>query len=287
MIDVALATCADLPDLDADDALLLPALAERGLHARPVVWNDPLMDWSIPKLTVIRSTWDYHHQRAAFLSWAEHISRLHDLWNPLALLRWNTHKCYLHDLAQQGIPIVPTLWLKQGTRTNLSSLMAQHGWQEVVIKPAVSASAYATILVTAGDVQGGQSHLDHFLSTHDMLIQPFLSTVVSSRERSLIFIDGECTHAIERMPALDLEPSAQDRLITPQAEELLLARKILRLLPVPPMYARIDLIHDEGGDLRLMELELVEPGLWLSFTPYSVQLFADAIARKVNSRTGW
>jgi hypothetical protein len=281
MIDVALATYANLPDLDADNALLLPALAERGLRARPIVWNDPTMDWSLPKLTVIRSTWDYHYQRPAFLSWAEQVSHFHNIYNPFAILRWNTHKSYLRDLERQNIPIVPTIWQRQGTRTNLSSLMEQHNWQKIVLKPAVSASAHGTILVTAETMQDGQSHLDRMLSTHDMLIQPFLSTVTRSHERSLIFIDGEFTHAIKRKPALDLDPSAQNLLITPQEDELLLAQKILRLLPSLPLYARIDLLHDEVGTLRLMELELVEPGLWLSFAPHSIQLFADAIARKV------
>ncbi len=166
-------------------------------------------------------------------------------------------------------------------KTNLTSLMEQQGWQKVVIKPAVSAGAYATILVTEDTVQYGQSHLDCFLSTHDMLIQPFLSTVISSHERSLIFIDGEFTHTIERKPALGLDPSAHHLLITPQDDELLLAWMILRLLPSLPLYARVDLIHDEVGTLRLMELELVEPALWLSFASHAVELLADAIARKM------
>ncbi len=279
MIDIALATYTQLPDLDADNALLIPALAERGLRARPVVWNDPSVDWSLPKVTVIRSTWDYHHQRSTFLAWAEGVARLHDLWNPLELLRWNTHKFYLRDLEQQDIPIIPTLWLEQGTRADLAVLMKQHGWPKVIIKPAVSASAYATMLVTVATVQAGQAHLDQLLSTADMLLQPFLSTVTSSHERSLIFIAGQCTHAIERMPALDLDLSGQDRLIVPQEEELLLSRKILGLLPVAPLYARVDLIQDEAGTLCLMELELVEPGLWLAYAPHAVQLFADALAR--------
>jgi hypothetical protein len=280
-MDVALVTYAGLPDLDADNALLLPALAERGIQAQPVVWNDPTMDWSIPKLTVIRATWDYHHQHHAFLSWAERISHRHNLWNPFAIIRWNTHKSYLRNLEQQNIPIVPTIWLEREAKTNLSSLMARQGWQKVVVKPAVSASAYATILVTAETIQHGQSHLDHFLSTHDMLIQPFLSTVISSHERSLIFIDGEFTHAIKRKPALDLDPSARSLLTVPQDDELLLAQRILRLLPSSPLYARVDLIHDEAGTLRLMELELVEPALWFSLAPHVIQLFADAIARKI------
>lgn len=281
MIDVILATYAGLPDLDADNALLLPALAERGIKAQPAVWNDPTMDWSTPNLTVIRATWDYHHQHHVFLSWAERISHLHDLWNPFAIVRWNTHKFYLRNLEEHNIPIIPTVWLERGGEINLSLLMEQQGWQKVVIKPAVSAGAHGTILVTAETIRHGQSHLDHFLSTHDMLIQPFLSTVISSRERSLIFIDGEFTHAIERKPALDLDPSARSCLMTPQDDELLLARRILRLLPCSPLYARVDLIHDEAGTLRLMELELVEPALWFSLAPHAIQLFADAIARKI------
>jgi glutathione synthase/RimK-type ligase-like ATP-grasp enzyme len=200
---------------------------------------------------------------------------------PLDLLRWNTHKFYLRDLEQRGIPIVPTIWLEKGTSADLFALMAQQGGQKVVIKPAVSASAYGTILVSAENVESGQAHLDRFLATHDMLLQPFLATVTSSHERSLIFVDGQPTHAIERMPALDLEPVARDRLIVPREEEWHFAQQILCTLPVLPLYARVDFIHDESGSLRLMELELVEPGLWLSLAPDTVQVFADAIARKV------
>jgi hypothetical protein len=280
MTDIALATCTDLPDLDSDNALLLPALAELGLQARPAVWNDPHMDWSVPRVTVVRSTWNYHLARSAFLDWAEQVSRLSDLWNPLELLRWNTHKFYLRDLQQSAIPIIPTCWLEQGTAINLSVMMSRQGWQKAIIKPAVSASAYATLLVTTESIALGQSHLDRFLPTHDMLLQPFVETVTSSHERSLVYIESEFTHAVERRPALNLEPSAQERLIAPQEDELLLSRKILGLLPSPPLYARVDLIHDEAGALRLMELELVEPKLWLSFAPHAVQRFADAIAKR-------
>lgn len=281
MFDIALATCASLPELDSDNALLIPALAERGLRARPVVWNAPEMGWSQPQMTVIRATWDYHHQRADFLTWAEHVASLNALWNPLDILRWNTHKFYLRDLEEQGIPIVPTLWLEQGAQVNLASLMMQHNWSRVILKPAVSASAHATLLITSESVEAGQAHLEQYLPGNDMLLQPFLSTVTSSRERSLIFIDGVFTHAIERAPALNLDASAEDRLITAQEDELSLSQRLLTLLPTQPLYARVDLIHDEAGMLRLMELELVEPGLWLALAPHAVEHFADAIARKV------
>jgi hypothetical protein len=148
VIDVALVTCSEVPDLEFDDALLLPVLAQRGIHARPVAWDDPAMNWSIPRLSVIRSTWDYHLRLAEFLAWAERAATLRPLWNPLDIIRWNTHKSYLRDLEQRGIPIVPTIWLARGTYADLARLMADHSWQTVVVKPAVSASAYATLLVT-------------------------------------------------------------------------------------------------------------------------------------------
>jgi hypothetical protein len=242
------------------------------------------MDWSNPQMTVIRATWGYYHQRADFLTWAEHVSGLHALWNPLDIIRWNTHKFYLRDLEEQGIPIVPTLWLEQGAHVDLASLMKQHDWSRIVLKPAVSAAAHATLLVTSESVETGQAHLEQYLPGNDMLLQPFLSTVTSSRERSLIFIDGIFTHAIERAPALGLDATAEDRLITAQEEELSLSQRLLALLPTQPLYARVDLIHDEAGTLRLMELELVEPGLWLKLAPHAVEHFADAIARKVKAR---
>lgn len=281
MFDIALATCASLPELDSDNALLIPALAGRGLRARPVVWNAPEVDWSQPQMTVIRTTWDYHHQRPAFLAWAERVASLHTLWNPLDILRWNTHKFYLRDLEAQGIPIIPTLWLEQGSRADLASLMIQHSWNKVILKPAVSASAHATLLVTSENLETGQAHLEQYLPGNDILLQPFLSTVISSRERSLIFIDGVFTHAIERAPALNLDAAAEDRLILAQEDELKLSQRLLALLPTRPLYARVDLIHDEAGALRLMELELVEPGLWLELAPHAVDLLADAIARKM------
>ncbi len=280
-VDVVLATFGALPDLDPANALLIPALAERGLRARPAVWNDSAVDWSRPRMTVIRSTWDYHHQRDAFLAWVERIGILQQVWNPPDILRWNTHKFYLRDLEEKQVAIVPTAWLESGTWVDLRGLMQEHRWQQIVIKPAVSASAYGTVLVTKETISDGQSHLDHFLSTRDMLIQPFVSTVASTHERSLVYIDGVFTHAVERMPALDLPRSGTDQLIVPTSHELIFAERILGLLPTLPLYARVDLIRDEAGELRLMELELVEPTLWLDLAPHSVQLFADAIASKI------
>ena len=280
-VDIVLATYRALPELDSGDALLIPALAERGLHARPATWNDPQMDWGRPLMTVIRSTWDYHLHRAAFLAWAERVGELHQLWNPPHILRWNTHKLYLRDLAEKQIAIVPTIWVEQGSQVDLAAVMAEHDWHRVVIKPAVSASAFATILISEDSVVNGQSHLNKFLTTRDMLLQPYISTVATTRERSLVYIDGEFTHAVERSSALDQRPTKNDQLVIPDTHELVFAGRVLDALPVLPLYARVDLIRDDASALCLMELELVEPTLWLHLAPHAVELFAEAIARRV------
>jgi hypothetical protein len=281
MIDIAVATCANVPDLDAHDALLLTALTERGVKAQPLVWDAPTVDWNAPAITLVRSTWGYYHQHSTFLAWAQRVSQLSTLWNPLDVLEWNTHKSYLFDLERKGVPIVPTIWLTQGTTTHLSSLMAEHNWQKVVIKPAISAGSYATILVTNETIPQGQSHLDQFLLTRDMLIQPFLPTITSVYERSLIFIDGAFTHAVQRVPALGLDPNGEVVPITPHDAEMEVALKALEAVSSSVLYARVDLIRDEESVVRLMELELVEPDLWLAFAPHATDRFANALVRKL------
>jgi glutathione synthase/RimK-type ligase-like ATP-grasp enzyme len=284
-MDVALITCSERPDLSNSDALLQRELAARNIEAHPLVWNDPAVDWSRPLVSIIRSTWDYHHQRVAFLEWAQRVSQLHTLWNPLPLLHWNTHKSYLHDLEEHGVPIIPTRWLVQGASANLARLMQKHGWSEVVIKPAVSADAYGTILVKEDMVDEGQQYLDHMSSIRDMLIQPFLPAIMSNGERSLMFIDGEVTHAVVRPPVLyDMQTQPvlpKKGLVVPQEDELQLAQKIIDTLSSPVLYARIDLVRDVDEQLRVMEVELVEPELWLTWMPTAAERFADVIAREV------
>src|SRR5690349_15119149 len=108
MIDVAFVTQAGLPEGSSEDQRLIPALAAYGVRAGFVVWDDPAVDWAAPAVCVVRSTWDYFHRRDAFVAWAERVAGLTELWNPAPVLRWNTHKRYLADLAARGVPVVPT-----------------------------------------------------------------------------------------------------------------------------------------------------------------------------------
>ncbi len=283
LVDVALVTSDQFPQLTDDDRLLLDALRAHGLNAQPTVWDDPAIDWSQPAICVLRSTWDYHHRRDEFLAWAARVARVTQLWNPLDVLRWNTHKGYLHDLSKRGVPVVPTTWIEAGSSAHLSTLMNIRGWEHAVIKPSVSASAHETILVDISTLKEGQSHLDRLLPTHDLMLQPFMASVDVYGERSLVFIDGEFTHAVRKPSVLRESDWEAQKYVPVEAseDELKLAMQGLQAAGLPTLYARVDIVRDDDGKPRLMELELVEPSLWLDHQPLAVEKFAQGIVSRM------
>ncbi len=278
--DVALV--ADVEHCDEANNLefltLKPELATHGLSAALVAWDDPVVDWSAFRLCVIRATWDYHLRLPEFLDWAERVTAQTALWNPLDLVRWNTHKGYLRELEAQGVAIVPTVWAPQGTSLDLAALLDARSWTQAVVKPAVSASAYATRLVTSATLAEGQAHLDTLLAKRDMMIQPFLTSVTTTGERSQVYFDGKLSHTILRSFALG--DAVDARLIANDAEEAAFAEHIMRAVNGETLYARVDIARDDAGDLRLMELELVEPWLGLDLAPDAATRFAAGIARR-------
>lgn len=283
MPDLYLATCAALPDLAPDDRPLVPALRALGLKPEVVVWDDPHVDWSGAPLCVIRTVWDYHLKREAFLAWAERVTRTSRLLNPLELVRWNTEKTYLRTFEAQGLPVVPTLWVNQGQRIALDQVLAERGWREFVVKPVVSASAHGTIRASQDDLPRAQAHLEAVTASQGALVQPYLRTVEGPGERSLVFIDGVYTHTARKAPVLAggaVDPDAVE-LIVPDEDELTLARTVMASLGDAPLYARVDLIRSEAGAPSIMELELVEPSLFLDRAPEATRRFAEAIGRRI------
>ena len=256
-------------------------MATQGLSAELVSWDDPAVDWSAFRLCVIRATWDYHLRLPEFLAWVERVAAQTTLWNPLDLVRWNTHKRYLRDLERQGVAIVPTVWAPRGTNLDLAALLHERSWTQAVIKPAVSASAYATRLVTSATLAEGQAHLDILLAELDMMIQPFLTSVTTTGERSLVYFDGVLSHTILRSPALGKGNTSGKGLIPNDAEEATFAGRVMRAVNGETLYARVDIAHDDASDLRLMELELIEPWLGLELAPDAPARFAAAISRRL------
>jgi hypothetical protein len=288
-LTLAFATCARQPGIDPDDAPLASALAARGIDVEPVVWDAPGVDWSRFDAVVIRSTWDYHHHRRRFLAWAEQVDTRSTLVNALGAVRWNTHKRYLRDLETRGIDLVPTAWVDARTLVSLPVVVDQMGWDltsgSFVLKPAVSAGAHDAMVFDGTTLRAAQAHLEAITQNGDAMVQPYVGSVEAYGERSLVFFDGHFSHAVRKCPALggddaDKPMVGQERAVTPTDAELLFAASVLHAaadFTPPPVYARVDIVHD--GATRLMELELVEPTLFLLQNPGSEARFAAALER--------
>jgi len=276
-LDVALATFVEYPNGWDDDRLLVEALAARGLSAAFVCWDDPDARWSSAGVVVIRSTWDYHHRLDAFLDWSDFVGSVTRLYNPAAMVRWNSHKRYLIDLADVGVPVVPTEIVPAGHATTLGP--GRH-----VIKPAVSVGADRTVR------NATQADLDALVATDDVLVQQYLPQIETSGELSIVCIGGQPTHVLGKVPAAgdfraQEQHGASIDLVPLEPAHESIASTALGAVDADTLYARVDVVPIDG-ELRVMELELIEPGLWLRWHPPAADAFAAAIARRLDDPLG-
>jgi hypothetical protein len=279
---IALATCAELPDLDADDALLVAPLAARGIEAVAAVWDDPAVDWGAFDLTIVRNTWDYIGRRDAFLDWAGSVPRLA---NPADVIAWNTDKRYLAELEAAGLPIVPTLFVAPE-----DALDAGHDSPEVVVKPTVSAGSQDTLRHTAHDRAGIAEHIARLHAIgKTAMVQPYLDAVDEAGETALLYFDGAFSHAIRKGPMLLLGEVKEPDLFyleeisprEPSPDERALADRVVAYVAerfATPLYARVDLLPTADGTPTIIELELTEPSVFVGFGDGAPERFADAIA---------
>lgn len=276
-----IATCRPLPEADEDEELLLAALAARGVEARMAAWNDPAEDWDARLPTVIRSTWDYVHELPRFLAWAERAARSGPLWNPLEVVRGNVHKRYLLELEARGVATVPTALVERGRGPALAELARERGWSRLMIKPAVGASSYGARRFEAHEHGPAQQHLDALLARGDALVQPYLESVEGHGERALCWIDGELTHAVRKNPRFADGFESVSPALPIADDERDIALRALEPFAQRILYARVDVARASDGRPRLMELELVEPSLFLRQSPRALARLADALARRL------
>ncbi|WP_428261127.1 ATP-grasp domain-containing protein [Haliangium sp.] len=288
-MDIALVTCETLPEPDRDQLPLSEALTAAGIDFALWAWEDQGLDWSRPRLALLRSTWNYPLAASAFLAWAERAAALTRLYNPLPVVRWNAHKGYLLELAAAGVPVTPTALVPQGSSDTLSALLAARSWDEVVIKPAVSAASYRTLRVGRGDLAAGEAHLAALVAERDVLVQPYLASVDDYGERALVWIDGELTHAVRKAPRFEGgSESVSEQAVAISAEEAALAQRTLALarehLDAPLLYARVDVAPGPDGRPVVMELELVEPSLFFAQGPAALERLVAALERELLAR---
>lgn len=277
MLQVALATAAQLPDLDEDGAALLEALDAEGVQAAPVVW-DSGADWAAYDLVVVRSTWDYDRRREQFLAWAASVPRLA---NPADVLAWNTDKTYLQALASAGVPVVETTWLVPGDVFTPPA-------GPYVVKPTVSAGARDTAAYDGG--ADATAHVQRLLAAgRPVMVQPYLPQVEVLGETSVLCFEGEVSHAASKSALLqvgagvrnDIDSRAFVTPAEPTRAQVDLAKAALAVVGQPLLYARVDLVPGPEGPL-LLELELTEPSLFLRHAEGATARFAAAVRRRAD-----
>ena len=286
-MDVALASCAELPEPDLDEAPLLDALRASGLDAAVLAWDDPSSDWAAARVAVLRATWNYPLRPRAFVDWLGDAARETEVWNRLPAVRWNLHKGYLLDLERRGVAVAPTELLARGSRVTLAEVMAGRGWPEVVVKPAISAASYRTRRIGPGREADGEGHLRALLADGDALVQGYLPSVETYGERALVWIDGALTHAVRKSPRFADEDEAVSHALPISPAEAELARaavaRAAEATGETPMYARIDLAPGPTGEPVLMELELIEPSLFFPQSADALERFVAAIHRRLRA----
>ncbi|HET7931133.1 MAG TPA: hypothetical protein VFL63_07060 [Rhodanobacteraceae bacterium] len=290
---IALVTARAARGTDHDMPPLLAALGAAGVDAREVDWDDDSVDWSRFDLALLRSTWDYFERLPAFLAWAERVSRQTRLLNPLDVLRWNTDKHYLGHLAQAGVPVVPSAFIEPGADAEpaINAALAVHPLAgDFVVKPAVGAGSRDAQRHARENREAMVAHARRLLDAgRSVLLQPYLARVDEHGETALLFFDGVFSHAIRKGPLLKRGegPTAglyAEEAITPRApspDELAIAQGALAAIPFaqPLLYARVDLIRDDDGSPRLLELELVEPSVFVAYADGAAARFARAIVQ--------
>lgn len=293
-VRIAIACCrssgdADPEDLfpDPDSELLVASLAARGLPALMVSWDDPSVAWEQIDLVVLRSTWDSVDRPVEFLRWARAVGRESTLVNPAQVVASNLDKAYLGELAELGVPVVPTRFLGPASPWAPPE-------EECVVKPAISAGGRETARYGPAHRARAEAHVRRLLGQgHTVMIQPYLPSVEDPGEISLVFIDGEFSHAVRKAPVLDAGNGPVERpwermiflgRAEPTTAELAVAAQVHAILDQRfgrLGYSRVDLIADTTGEPLVLEVELIDPNLSLSLEPLAAERLASALHRHI------
>jgi glutathione synthase/RimK-type ligase-like ATP-grasp enzyme len=282
---IILATAADQPDITPSDQLYAEALRRRGAIVRGAPWNGPSQAFDGADAVVLRSTWGYYREPEAFRAWTEAVAARTRLFNPIALVRWNLRKDYLDKLAAAGVR-VPLSHLVPATTAEVAAVFRARGWQRAVVKPATGASGYFVDLVTPDEVAALVGRLPEEVRSTGVLVQEFLPEIADG-ELSLVYVDGVFSHAVRKRP-----PAGEFRVNSrfgatrsremPAADVAAQGATVLDALPERPLYARVDGVV-RADTLIVLEVEVLEPALFMEFAPESADRFAEATLRRLSS----
>ncbi len=267
----------------ADDDLAIEPLRELGWNVETLSWRHESVEWSNFDAVIIRTTWDYQRDPEGFIDVMREIEASDTrLENSLEIVRWNLDKSYLRDLESDGVRIVPTLWHRTYDESSFADWLAELATDEIIVKPTVSATAENTYRLRQFDPS-----LADIFTTRPFMVQPFLKRVVDEGEYSLFYFGGDYSHAIAKVPKrgdfrVQEEHGGTITAVEPTKDLIDAGRFVFDMITPTPLYARVDLVRDDAGEFALMELELIEPALYLRMDPGAPRRFAAAFDRMMS-----
>ena len=286
MPKVAFVTYSGLPRLTEDDRLAVAPLREQGAEVQAVLWDSRDVRWEEFDHVVLRSCWEYHLRIEEFSAWIDRMERRGvSLWNPPQIVRSNMDKSYLEGLARKGVAVAPSVWLEKGASLNLESVLREQHWEQAVLKPTISMTAYKTWITSPARAGGDEAAAQEILKSSGLMIQKFVREVRTKGEWSFIFFWKRYSHAVLKR-AKQGDFRVQDDFggyledAEPSSSLVEQAQAIVDLVEEPLLFARVDGI-DVNGTLLLMELELIDPVLFLGADRHAPLRFANAIMSAV------
>ena len=283
MASIAFLTMDSLDGFVSYDGLVRDILRERSFRVDEISWRAADAHWDQYDLVVIRSPWDYQQACDEFLGVLARIeASTARLENSLDIVRWNIQKTYLRQLEESGVTIVPTHWVENPSMSQLQQLFEQLGSDDIVIKPVVGANADDAFWLKPDSSVEIFRAAEHTFRNRLMLAQPFVKSVTTSGEISLIFFAGEYSHSVLKTPKpgdfrVQEEHGGQIKSFEPDREIIEFAIRTLRNVPGDTLFARVDVVLLSNNQPALMEVELIEPSLYLSYNRQSPKRFADVI----------
>ncbi len=272
-----------------EDKLLQEALEKRNLRVCKKDWADKNFNWEHTKYAVFRTTWDYFDRFEDFFQWLEKTKEKTNFINSEEIIKWNIDKHYLQDISNKGINIATTLFIEKNTKTTLKKLFNQSNFTEAVIKPAISGAARETYRINRNNYTKHEDKFQKLIKHECMLFQEFLNNIIITGEISIILINGNYTHAVKKIAKrgdfrVQDDHGGKVEKYIPNKEEISFAENCIIKCPFQPIYARVDIVYDNLGDLSLSELELIEPELWFRNNPQSAKLLAKEISNLILSK---
>ncbi|MGB5821333.1 MAG: hypothetical protein WBG90_17745 [Saonia sp.] len=277
---IGIVTCKEVSSLTTSEQALLSLFGKKNIIAEALVWDDPSINWAIYDNLIIRSIWDYHLHPETFSAWLRRIENYGiKTLNPISTIRSNQHKFYLKKLEEEGVKIVPSLFIDQTPDLDLSRLKELE-WQQAVIKPAISASAFLTEMFVPKEVAKVQKKYKTIAFERDLLVQKFMPEVQSFGELSLLFFNGHYSHTVLKKAAsgefrVQSEYGGITKPFEPDNSIIATASHILSQFGEGILYARVDGLIKEG-EFILMEIELIEPDLFFEYRKGSIEMFVAA-----------